>query len=161
MHTYQPRWPADPAVRVLPNLGDFHFRGALDVAAYAELDWLIPWRTWPEIWHLGDDGGFRCGSKGSSLDSVHTFAASPEDLLRCREVELDEPCPDRWLVIEPRHPWRKERYRVDEGDGQAFVTLRRSLDDDYGITLLDVMVFDQEFHWWSLHELTSGSMTWP
>jgi hypothetical protein len=24
----------------------------------------------------------------------------------------------------------------------------------------DVMVFDQEFHWWSLHELTSGTMTW-
>jgi hypothetical protein len=161
MHTYHPRWPDDRAARTLPNLGDFRFNDALDLARYAELDWLITWRTWPDVWHLADDGAFRCGSKGSSLDSVRTFAEDPSALLRCRETVLDQPCPDRWLVIEPRHPWREDQYRVDEGDAQAFLTLRRGLADDHGITLLDVVVFDQELHWWSLHELTSGTTKWP
>jgi hypothetical protein len=116
MHTYQRRWADDPSARVLPRLSDFRFNNALDVVLYAELDWLVTWRTYPDVWHLDDDGTFRCGSKGSSLDSVRGFAENPSTLLRCREVVLDEPCPDRWLVIEPHHPWRKDRYRVDEGD---------------------------------------------
>ena len=161
MHTYYPRWADDPAARVLPNLADFRFKDAIDVVRYAELDWLVTWRTWPDVWHLDDDGRFRCSSKGSSLDSVRRFAENPSALLRCREIVLAEPCPDRWLIIEPRHPWRKDRYRVDEGDALAFVALRRRLADEHGITLLDVMVFDQEFHWWSLHELTSGTTRWP
>jgi hypothetical protein len=160
MHTYQPRWADDPAARVLPSLADFRFNDALDVVRYAELDWLVTWRTWPDVWHLDDGGGFRCSSKGSSLDSVRALAEDPIGMLRCRQIELDHPCPDRWLVIEPRHPWLEDRYRVDEGDAQAFLTLRRGL-GEHGIVLLDVMVFDQEFHWWSLHELTSGTTRWP
>ena len=159
MHTYQGRWPDDHSERVLPRLADFRFNDALDVARYAELDWLIPWRTWPEVWHLDDDGAFQCGSKGTSLDSVQTLAEDPADMLRCREVDLDWPCPDRWLVIEPRHPWN-DPYQVDESDAQAFLDLRQGL-ARHGVTLLDVMVFDQEFHWWSLHELTSGTTRWP
>ena len=53
------------------------------------------------------------------------------------------------------------------GTASTKETRRRSvafvarLADEHGITLLDVMVFDQEFHWWSLHELTSGTTRWP
>ena len=112
------------------------------------------------MWHLDERGAFRCSSRGSSFDSVHTFAKRPAEMLRCREIELDQPCPARWLVIESRREGRRHSYRPDEGDAQAFVKLRRGL-DGHGITLLDVMVFDQEFHWWSLHELTTGSLTWP
>jgi hypothetical protein len=160
MHTYQVRWPDDPSARVLPSLADFRFNDALDLARYAELDWLIPWWTSPEIWHLADDGAFQCGSKGSSLDSVRRFAENPSALLRCRKTVLDEPCPDRWLIIEPRHPLLQEWYRVDEADAQAFLTLRRRLAIEHRINLLDVIVFDQDFHWWSLHELTSGTTKW-
>ena len=46
-----------------------------------------------------------------------------------------------------------------EDDARAFLRLRRGL-ARHGVVLLDVMVFDQEFHWWSLHELTSGTTTW-
>jgi hypothetical protein len=49
--------------------------------------------------------------------------------------------------------------QVDESDAHAFLDLRQGL-ARHGITLLDVMVFDQEFHWWSLHELTSGTTRW-
>jgi hypothetical protein len=159
MHTYQPRWADEPEARTLPDLGAFRFTNPLDVAAYAEVDWLLTWRTYPDVWHLAESGAFRCSSKGSSLDSVRTFAEEPDRMLACRMVDLDHPCPDRWLVIEPRHEWLGDRYQVDEGDAQAFLSLRRSL-AGHGITLLDVMVFDQEFHWWSLHELTSGSTAW-
>ena len=159
MHTYERRWADDPEERCSPPLSDFLFRGPLDVVSYAELDPLVTWRTAPEIWHLDDDGRFCCASRGSSFESVRTFADDPAEMLWCREVELNDPCPDRWLVIESRHPHRADRYRPDEGDTKAFLELRRGL-GRFGITLLDVMVFDQEFHWWSLHELTSGTLTW-
>jgi hypothetical protein len=159
MHTYRRRWADDPAARVLPEIADFIFTNALDVVAYAELDWLVAWNTWPEVWHLDASGAFCCGSRGSSLDSVRTFAADPSDLLACREIELDDPCPDRWLVLESRHPWH-DTYHVGEKDPRAFLMRRRRL-GQHGIALLDVMAFDQDFYWWSLHELTSGTTTWP
>jgi hypothetical protein len=87
------------------------------------------------------------------------LAQRPAEMLLCREVAIDPPCPNCWLVIEPRHPWLEDRYQVSEDDARAFVRLRRGL-ERHGIVLLDVMVFDQEFHWWSLHELTSGTTTW-
>ena len=157
MHTYQPRWTDDPSYP-LPRLTDFRFGDALDVARYAELDPVLTWRTYPDVWHLDDEGAFRCESKGSSFDSVRRFAAEPRHMLACRQTKVGYPCPDRWLVIEPRHPWM-HWYRVDEGDAQAFIDLRRGL-HELGITLLDVMVFDQECRWWSLHELTSGTTRW-
>jgi hypothetical protein len=139
-------------------IGDFVFTGALDVAAYAELDPVLHWRNSPEVWHLDSRGRFRCGSQGSSLDSVRTFADDLDGLLACRQTELGWPCPNRWLIVESRHPWR-HAYEVDRDDERAFVTLRRALVGQ-GITLVDVVVFDQEFHWWSLHELTSGTTKW-
>ena len=158
MHTYEQRCSDDPARRTLPKLGDFRFTGPLDVVAYAELDPVLKWRNSPEVWHLDSNGRFRCGSQGSSFDSVRTFADDLDGLLACRQTALGWPCPNRWLILESRHPWH-EPYEVDEGDGRAFLSLRRAL-VGYGITLVDVMVFDQEFHWWSLHELTTGSPTW-
>ena len=159
MHTYQRRWPEDMSDWTPPEFEGLQFRDAQDVAHYAELDPVVAWRTWPEVWHLDDEGRFRCSSKGSSLDSVHRFAKRPADMLRCREVSVEPPCPSSWLVIEPRHPWLGDRYQVSEDDARAFLRLRRGL-ARHGILLLDVIVFDQAFHWWSLHELTTGSTTW-
>jgi hypothetical protein len=159
MHTYQRRWPEVFSDWRGPRRGSIQFRDALDVAHYAELDPVLAWRTWPEVWHLDDEGRFRCSSRGSSLDSVREFAKRPAEMLLCREEPVDPPCPSRWLVIEPRHPWLGDRYEVSEDDARAFLRLRRGL-ACHSIVLLDVMVFDQEFHWWSLHELTSGTTTW-
>ncbi len=160
MHTYQKRWADDPADRQPPDISDLLFTTPLDVVGVAELDSVLVWRTWPDVWHLDERGAFRCSSRGSTMDSVRTFAERPHKMLGCRQVELDEPCPNRWLVIEPRHHWLGDRYRPDEGDAQAFITLRSGL-AGHGVTLLDVMVFDQELHWWSLHELTTGTLAWP
>ncbi len=93
------------------------------------------------------------------MDSVRTLAARPDKLLECRETDLGYPCPDRWVMIEPRHEWHRW-YRVGEGDAESFMALRQSL-VEYRVALLDVVVFDQECHWWSLDEMTSGSTTWP
>ncbi|MEK7426143.1 MAG: hypothetical protein AAB131_20160 [Actinomycetota bacterium] len=30
----------------------------------------------------------------------------------------------------------------------------------FGITLLDVVIFHEDFRWWSLHELVCGSTAW-
>ena len=55
--------------------------------------------------------------------------------------------------------WLVCRYDVTEGDAQAFIALRSSL-ARFGITLLDVVIINEEFQWWSLHELTSGTTAW-
>ena len=131
--------PTTGRTRRNPELGDFLFRSPLDVAAYAELEPLVTWRTYPDVWHLDESGAFRCGSKASSCQTVRTLAKRPGAMLRCRETELGYRCPDRWVVTEPRHEWLGDRYRVNEGDAQAFLALRRGL-ARHGITLLDVMV---------------------
>lgn len=138
---------------------DFTFRDARDVARFAALDPLTTWYTWPEVWHLDNEGRWHCCSRGSSLDSVRRFAKAPSQMLGCRLVPTDQPCPDYWVVLEPRQRWRLSRPEVNEGDAQAFVVLRRGL-AGFGVTLLDVVVFDDDFHWWSLHELTSGTTAW-
>lgn len=116
------------------------------------------WRTWPEVWHLDSVGRWCCCSKGSSLDSVRRFAEHPAEMLACRRVRTGQHCPDNWVVIEPQHPWRNDRYDVTEG-AAAFLSLRSSL-APLGANLLDVLVFHQEHRWWSLHELTSGTTAW-
>ena len=30
-----------------------------------------------------------------------------------------------------------------------------------GLTLVDAVVFDDQCHWWSMHEETSGTTRWP
>ena len=44
-------------------------------------------------------------------------------------------------------------------DAQAFNALRSSR-AQFDITLLDVVIINEEFQWWSLHELTSGTTAW-
>jgi hypothetical protein len=159
MHMFHPRWPEDLSGWPLPDFDDFRFKSADDVVSFAELEPASTWRTWPELWHLDRDGKFTCSSKGSSFNSVRTYAERPGYLLECRQTYLGYDCPDRWVMIESRHPI-DDAYEVTEGDVAAFVTLRRRM-DELGVTLLDVVVFDQDRHWWSLHELTAGTTTWP
>lgn len=159
MHTFQPCWPEDCSDWPLPDFNDFRFASAHDVVAFCELEPATTWRTWPEFWHLDLDGMFTCSSKGSSLDNVRRLAADPWHLLDCRLTELGYPCPDRWVMLEARHPYH-DCYEVNESDAEAFLTLRREL-AEVGVTLLDTVVFDQEHRWWSLHELTTGTPEWP
>jgi hypothetical protein len=160
MHAYQPQWPEDHSDWESPSPTTFRYRDALDVVAYAELDPLTTWYTYPHIWHLDDEGEWRCCSKGSSLDSVQRFAENPEWMLECRLTPVDPPCPDNWVILEPRQRWhRPDRYDVSEDDARAFLELRRRL-AEFGITLLDVVVLTEDFRWWSLHELTSGTTAW-
>ena len=159
MHSYQPQWPADRAGREPLSAADFTYRDASDVARYAAQEPLTTWYTWPEVWHLDEEGRWHCCSRGSSLDSVRRFAEAPEHMLHCRRTSTGQRCPNYWVVLEPRHPWMSKRYEVTEGDAEAFITLRRGL-VQFGVTLLDVVVFDEDHHWWSLHELTCGTTMW-
>jgi hypothetical protein len=158
VHTYTPLWPEDISEWERPDIGAFQYRSADDVARYAALEPLITWYTYPHVWHLDEHGNLRCSSTGSSLDDIHRFAMWPEKMLFCRETPVDPPCPNRWVILEPRRP---ERHGpgVNEGDARAFLRLRTGL-AEHGIDLLDAVVFDREYHWWSMHELTSGTTTW-
>jgi hypothetical protein len=159
MHSYKQRWSDDRADEPLATPADFTFRDALDVAGYAEIDPLTTWYTWPDVWHLDHEGQWQCCSRGCTLDSVRTFARAPAEMLACRLSPVDPPCPDNWVIVEPRQRWRFERPEVNEDDARAFAKLRVGL-ARFGVTLLDVVVFDGDFHWWSLHELTSGATAW-
>ncbi len=158
MHTFTPEWPNDLATYEPPSLFDFTYRDATDIGKYAAREPLAAWYTRPEAWHLDGRGLWRCCSKGSSLDSVRRYAAHPERMVECRLVKPRRRCPNNWVMLEPRHPW-SDRYEVTEGDAEAFVRLRAGL-VEFGVNLLDVVVFDQECHWWSLYELTTGSTEW-
>jgi len=143
-----------------PEIDGFNFRDALDVAAWAENDRLIGWKTWPEVWHLDDHALVHCYYKASSCSSLKAWAADPADLFRSREEGLQSPdgCTDRWFVVDSRPA--EHAARPDEGDVEAFVLVRRAL-EPIGVLLLDAVVFDDDGHWWSMHELTTGSTRWP
>lgn len=157
MHRYE-KVMLPGGVDALPSIGTYRFAGALDVVEYARLDHTIGWRTWPEVWHLNDEGRFQCGYAGSSLDSTRGWAEDPWPLHRSRQEGLRSGgCADRWLIVESRSVAFDPP--VDEGDVAAFLRLRVEM-DTIGVTLVDTVVFDDEQRWWSLRELTSGTTSW-
>lgn len=143
----------------LPRLEDFHFHDALDVIEYASLEGMFDWNTAAEVWHLDDSGTYRCGSRFSSFTNIRTLAEVPFILQESRRHGLaDGGCPDRWLIHDYR-PTRWGRKPPDEGDVQAFATVRSML-AGIGVHLLDCMVWSDQMQCWSLHELTSGTTRW-
>ena len=159
MHRFRPRWPEDWSDWVPLPPDEFSYRNALDLIAYAEQDPFTMRQTWPDVWHLDSEGRWQCASRGSSLDGVQQFASRPKEMLACRNVSLGTVCPDYWVMLEPRQRWRRERCEVDEHDAACFVTLRQHL-PRAGVTLLDVVITDEDERWWSLHEWTTGSTAW-
>lgn len=147
---------------LLPSIESLRFRSAPDVVALAKLDYCFGRMTWPEVWHLDNGGKVRCYHRGSSLDSVRAWAEQPESLLRPR---VDHPhrlagCPDRWVVIDSRPRSRYPPPTVEEADIEAFEQVRLAL-ASIAVVLLDVVVFDDEYRWWSLREIATGSTEWP
>ena len=141
-----------------PSIDDFRFHDAVDVVAYAELNQCMGWRTWPEVWHLDPEGNLACSFKGSSLDSLVEWGLDPSDLERSRWEGLAvHDCPNRWVIIDSRPVGFSDP--PGEGDAWAFLELRRHL-AGIGVDLLDAVVFDDDGHWWSMHELTSGTTAW-
>jgi len=158
MHTYPHRWTDDTEV---PDLESYRFTDALDVVALAELDRTQGWKTWPEVWHLDDEGRLRCAFRASSGQTLQRWADDPRPLRRSRAEGLaDGGCPDRWLIVDSRPCGLSFRAGVDESDPAAFLAIRRDL-ATIGLTLVDAVVFDDQGHWWSMHELTSGTTRWP
>ena len=159
MHRYTPRWPENDPEWEPPSRDRVSFRNALDVIDFAAEDRLTTWYTYPWIAHIDESGRPRCWSTGSGLCDVQRFAKRPEEVVACRGVSTGEECPDNWFIIESRQAWRGRGDSLDEADAAAFIDLRRSL-ATYGITLLDDIIVNDRFEWWSLHELTSGTTDW-
>jgi ferredoxin len=162
MHSYEPLWAPDGSDDP-PGLEEFRFRSALDIVSYAQHWCCIGRNTWPEVWHLDDEGAFHCGFRASSRDSIREWARDPDDLCISRQQGLaTRACPNRWLIVESRPESTSPHAVVDERDAQAFLQLRRRIVQiDPVLELVDVMIFDDAYHWWSLHELTTGTMEWP
>lgn len=157
MHTYTaPTECPDP----FPSMTEFAFHDALDVVAYAEIDLRIGHITWPETWHLDETGTMACAFQGSSCDTLKRWSRDPSPLYRSRREGLATTgCAGRWLIVDSRPVGLPFRPPVDNGDARAFLRLRRHL-ARIDVELVDAVVFDDEGHWWSLHELTSGTTAW-
>jgi hypothetical protein len=158
MHTYALRAiPGDP----VPDITTFRFRDALDVVAYAERDRTIGWATWPDVWHLDDEGRFHCYFKGSSLDSLERWAHDPTPLLTSRAcgVSSRDGCRDRWVVVDSKPSWLHDQPTVSEATVAAFLVVRDHL-RPVGVTLLDAVIFDDVRHWWSINEVITGATAW-
>ena len=156
MYIYERRWTDDSPV---PDLETYRFADALDVVALAEVDRLIGWKTWPEVWHLDHEGAIQCLFRASTLSSLQRWANDAMDLRRSRMEGLRAGgCPDRWLVVDSRPAGI--RNPVDGSDAEAFLTVRKHL-RSMGLTLVDAVIFDDQCHWWSMHEETSGTTRWP
>ena len=158
MHTFTPRWSEAWRDDHDPNPFDHLFRDAADLAAFAELDRLSLWRTWPEIWHLDSDGFFTCMTKGTTSLTVRSIADRPQTILGCRLAPSPD-CPDNWVILEHRMAWQRDGMDVTDIDATAFVRLRREL-AEFGITLLDVVIVNDDLRWWSLEEMVNGSTAW-
>jgi len=159
MHTYELRaTPLDP----LPDITTYRFHDALDVVAYAARDLVIGSKTWPEVWHLDDEGRFCCYCKGSSLDSLERWAVDSTPLVRSRAcgVSSSDGCADGWVVVDSKPSWLRGEPIVTEATVAAFLMVRDRL-ALLGVTLLDAVIFDDLRHWWSIHELITGTTAWP
>ena len=147
--------------RQLPPIDSFRFHRALDLVALAEIDPCLGWQTWPEVWHLDESGRVRCHFRGSSLESIHTWAHDPSPLHRSRFEGLRTGgCTERWVIVDSRPTWFHAPPTVDESDAQAFLVVGAEL-ASIGVSLLDMVVFDDNERWWSLLELVSGTTEWP
>lgn len=157
MHTYELRSQQEQST--CPEIGDFRFRSALDVAEWAEYNPYIGRSTHPDIWHLDAEGQFQCYTPSYTLNSLKRYAKDPHDLFISREHGLMlGNCPNRWLFIEPMLPWNDHPV-PDEADASAFVVLRATL-ETIGVELVDAVMFDDAYHWWSMNELLTGSPFW-
>ena len=158
MHTYEQRvTPLDPP----PDITTYRFRDARDVVTYAERDVLIGWATWPDVWHLDDAGRFCCYYKGSSLDSLERWAVDSTPLVRSRAcgVSSSDGCADGWVVVDSKPSGLRGEPAVTEATVAAFLLVRDRL-ELLGVTLLDAVIFDDLRHWWSIHELITGTTAW-
>ncbi len=158
MHLYD----AEPltATTVLPAISSCRFRNPLDLVDYAAVDRTIGWKTWPEVWHLDAEGALQCGWRASTLDSIKSWAADPSPLLEARaHCATEGGCTDRCVVVDSRPAIIYPPPAVDESDVAAFAIVSKHL-ADVGVRLLDVVVFDDRQHWWSLHEFTTGATEW-
>ncbi|MGH9212650.1 MAG: hypothetical protein ACRD2C_18575 [Acidimicrobiales bacterium] len=159
MHRYE-AVSTEGEVAETPPIDSVCFTDARQVVARAQVDTCIGWMTWPEVWHLDGEGRFCCYFKGSSLDSLRGWADDPSPLRRSRLEGLrGGGCADHWVVVDSRPSWRYPAMRVGEPDVEALIQVRQAL-EPLGVGLLDVVIFDDRQHWWSLHELSSGTTRW-
>jgi hypothetical protein len=157
VHSYEPQWNPDETDK-MGAIGPF--TGPLDVVAYAARDILVSHSTFPSLYHLDTQGKVRCCSRDGSLSNVRKWAVDPTGLYLPRLINPRRSCPNRWLAVESRPTSRYGSCVVNEADAEAFVTVRKTVAARALIDLVDVMIFDDACHWWSLHELTTGQTTW-
>jgi hypothetical protein len=153
--TYVPLYdPANLADAECPDLEAFRFRSPDDVIEWARRDFTIRSKTFPEVFHLDVHGTYRCGYRASSLDTIGRWADNPHDLLRSRwEGMATMCCASNWLIMEPR-TLPSLTVPPSEDDAKSFIHVRNVL-ATVGVHLVDLVIFDDECHAWSLHELES------
>ena len=157
MHTYAKL----PVAGEPPLLETYRFRCAEDVVAYAATHHRIGSESWPEVWHLDDHGTPTCCSRTTSLCSLQQWAYDPYPLVCARQEGVAAGgCGSNWLVVESRPRWQLDELGpVGPADRAAFLRVERTM-ARIGVRLVDAVIFDDECHWWSMRELTTGSTVW-
>ena len=69
-----------------PPIGSFRFRCAEDVVRFAQHNPSMGATTWPETWHLDEDGLLCCYHRGSTIDSIRSLADDPSELREVRAI---------------------------------------------------------------------------
>jgi hypothetical protein len=159
--TYVPLYdPANLADAPKLDLEAHRFRSPDDAVDWVRRDITIPTRTFPDVWHVDRDGAIKCWYRASSLDGIAGWADNPYGLLRSRwEGTASTGCTRNWLIFEPR-TLHREAVPPSEADAEAFVLVRKAL-LPVGVHLIDLVITDDQFHVWSMHELEAPGTPYP
>lgn len=176
MHTYHRRWidelqqdwddpvlegPSHPLLDPPPLAEPLFLRGVEDLVDWASGTPEVGAVDWLDVWHLAPGGEVTCQCESCSCSSLVGWAVDPTPLLQLRYGGLDRAtCGDDWLIVESRSPRSGTCLPPCDADREAFERLVQEL-GGVGVTLLDAVVFDDDGHWWSMRELTTGSIEWP
>lgn len=150
------RYATGPAAVALPTV-----TGVADVVEWASDEPDVGTYDWIDVWHLRGDGVVTCTAEAGPQSSLVGWAAHPGPMTSLRLDGLDKgDCGTDWLIVDARTRRSGTCRPPCRADRLAFAVLQQEL-ADIGVRLLDAVVFDDDGHWWSLRELTTGSTTWP
>lgn len=158
MHTYQ-RPPSDTPATLRTDPHPPRLASIDDVIRWASSEPAFGAREDLTVWHL-DRNEVTCWHEACSQTTLVGWSHDPTALLAARLSGLDRGgCGTDWLITDSRTRYSCAPVPPDRDDAAAFLVLRTEL-ADIGVRLVDVVVFDDAGHWWSMRELALGTTDW-
>ena len=136
------------------DITDHTFRSPDDALEWGRRDSLVTWKTWPEVWHLDQDGVFHCYFRASSGDGIRRWCDDAHHLHLSHYAgqQADGGCAPNWLIIESRQDYLYDPVAPTEHDARAFGVVRKEM-ARIGVNVVDCVIFDSTSRWWSMWAL--------